>query len=354
MRLLSPLLRQVVYPALGSAGYFRAGNSPLPAVVTYHGVVPDSCRVDDKVPAGPLLKTTNFRNQVRALKKHYTVISPKQFLAWLKDSEALPPRAVLLTCDDGLLNQRTEMLPILVEEKVSCLFFIPASCVEENPEMLWYVELYLVLSGSQNSRFRFQFGDASWDEPLGDLSQRRALWLELLHRLSQLSAGDRALWLRQAEVELGMEQMNRQLLDDPVTRMPFALMTRAEVRGLLEAGMSVGAHTVSHPVLSKQSAGLAEYEISESRRVLEESLRIPIWSMAYPFGDPGSATQREFDLAKRAGYECAFRNCGGPVMASSSWFALPRIHVTAEMRLSELEAHVSGFHSRISDSVRAM
>src|SRR6185312_1571075 len=97
MRLLSPLLRQVVSPALGSAGYFRAGNSPLPAVVTYNGVVPDSYRVDDKFPAGPLLKTTNFRNQVRALKKHYTMISPQQFLAWLKDSEALPPGAVLLT-----------------------------------------------------------------------------------------------------------------------------------------------------------------------------------------------------------------------------------------------------------------
>jgi peptidoglycan/xylan/chitin deacetylase (PgdA/CDA1 family) len=216
------------------------------------------------------------------------------------------------------------------------------------------VELYLALAGTENSRFCFGFGDASWDEPLGDLIQRRALWLRLLNRLSQFSAGDRALWLRQAEVRLGMEQMKRQFLDNPVTRMPFALMTRAEVRGLLEAGMSVGAHTVSHPVLSKQSAVLAEYEISESRRILEKSLRIPIWSMAYPFGDPASATQREFDLAKRAGYDCAFRNCGGPVTASSSWFALPRIHVTAEMRLSELEAHVSGFHSRMSESVRAM
>ena len=96
MRLLSPLLRQVVYPALGSAGYFRAGNSPLPAVVTYHGVVPDSYRINEKIPAGPLLKATNFRTQVQALKKHYTVISPQQFLAWLKDSEALPQPGTIL------------------------------------------------------------------------------------------------------------------------------------------------------------------------------------------------------------------------------------------------------------------
>jgi peptidoglycan/xylan/chitin deacetylase (PgdA/CDA1 family) len=352
MRVLSPILRQVIYPALGSTGYFRAAKSGAPAVLTYHGVVPDWYEMDDDIPDGPLLKATNFRNQLRFLKKHYSVISPKQFHDWLTHKAALPPRAVLLTCDDGLQNHRTEMLPILREEEVACLFFVTATSVNDSSAMLWYVELYLVLAQSRKSSCRFQIGKTAWDGPLGNSSQRRATWVELVNQLSRYDARHRTAWLRQALVELEVDAASGLLLTDMTARMRFALMTKADLQELTESGMSIGAHTVSHPLLSKQNSVLAEYEIGESRRVLEDALGVPIWCMAYPFGHSGSATQREFDLAKSAGYECAFRNVGGPVAAGSQLFALPRIHVTPEMRLSELEAHVSGFHWKLSQSVR--
>jgi hypothetical protein len=49
-------------------------------------------------------------------------------------------------------------------------------------------------------------------------------------------------------------------------------------------------------------------------------------------------------MAERAGFECAFMNVGGGFGAQLPKFALPRVHVTADMKLSEFEAHVSGFH----------
>jgi hypothetical protein len=52
-------------------------------------------------------------------------------------------------------------------------------------------------------------------------------------------------------------------------------------------------------------------------------------------------------MAQEAGYAPAFFTCGGGVGTALPTFALPRIHVTAEMSLSEFEAHVSGFYARL-------
>jgi len=49
-------------------------------------------------------------------------------------------------------------------------------------------------------------------------------------------------------------------------------------------------------------------------------------------------------LAEQAGFRCAFMNTGGGFGAKINRFALPRVHVTADMTLFEFEAHISGFY----------
>ena len=50
-----------------------------------------------------------------------------------------------MSCDDGLLNHVTSMLPILLEEQLKCIFFVTGASLSEAPAMLWYTELYLML-----------------------------------------------------------------------------------------------------------------------------------------------------------------------------------------------------------------
>jgi hypothetical protein len=52
------------------------------------------------------------------------------------------------------------------------------------------------------------------------------------------------------------------------------------------------------------------------------------------------------EMPQRAGYEAAFLNYGGGLGTDMPRYALPRIHVTAQMNLAEFEAHVSGFYAR--------
>jgi hypothetical protein len=130
-------------------------------------------------------------------------------------------------------------------------------------------------------------------------------------------------------------------------------MNRHELKTLVGQGMSVGAHTMSHPVLAKMSSELVEEEIRECKTRLESLLQQEIWALAYPFGHPGSAGVREMTMAENAGYDCAFLNFGGGLLRQSTpRFGLPRAHVTAEMTVAEMEAHLSGFHEALQRHFR--
>src|SRR5262249_288881 len=116
--------------------------------------------------------------------------------------------------------------------------------------------------------------------------------------------------------------------------------------------MTIGAHTMSHPMLSQMTADLAWREISESRVKLESALGRNIWAFAYPFGDAPSVTPEVLAMPQRAGFDAAFLNYGGGLGADLTLYALPRIHVTCATGLSELEALVSGFYGRMQRRTR--
>lgn len=124
-------------------------------------------------------------------------------------------------------------------------------------------------------------------------------------------------------------------------------MTSVELRQLDSAGMTIGAHTQTHSMLSLMPEESAFEEISGNRVVLESVLGKAVWGIAYPFGTPESITREVLEMPQRAGFEAAFTNVGGGFGGELPIYAMPRVHVTAEMNIAEFEAHVSGFHEKI-------
>jgi peptidoglycan/xylan/chitin deacetylase (PgdA/CDA1 family) len=354
MRVLSPILHRVIYPALGCVGYFHSRMAPPVTVVTYHGVLPAGYKSEDAFLDNTLVTEGAFRSQLRLLKKHYNVISPDEFLLWLRKRGDLPERAILLTCDDGLLNHLNVMVPILKDEQLKCLFFLTGSSLENAPTLLWYVELYLMLMEAPVRNEPIHLHGIAISGLSEDSGQRRVQWLTLVKRLSQVEAEARSGFLKDAAAGLGLQpSWKMRYLDDPLLRDRFRVLRLPELKQLANAGMTVGAHSLSHPILAQQSAELAYAEIVGCRRALEESLGERVWAIAYPFGDPASVGEREFRLAEEAGYDCGFVNVGGVLEAVSSRFRLPRVHVTAEMSLAVYEAHLSGFHQVVQEKFRA-
>ena len=347
MRIVSPLLKKVVYPALATAGLLRRKNATGLAVVTYHGVLPQGYVPVDAGFDGNLVSAEMLRRQLRSLKKHYNLISPADALAWREGRRALPPRAVLLTCDDGLLNCVTDMLPVLREQQVSCLFFVTGASVGNSRSMLWYEELFLLFLQASAGQFEITAEGIAIQGELGSREARRALWWNSVKQLSRIDAGRRSAFLRALRVRCGSQAEQVFDEDDDVSRRRFGLLALAELRELVAAGMTIGAHTMSHPILSQLPPEAAYGEIFESRLKLEAVLQQRVWAFAYPFGDSQSVTPEVLAMAEKAGYAAAFMNFGGGLGTDLPPYALPRVHVTKAMNLAEFEAHVSGFYSRL-------
>ncbi|UFS74883.1 polysaccharide deacetylase family protein [Tardiphaga sp. 37S4] len=91
--------------------------------------------------------------------------------------------------------------------------------------------------------------------------------------------------------------------------------------------VTIGAHTVSHCNLAKQSEAMVVHELSASRTDIENVLQRPAVHLAYPYGDRCAAGTREFALAKSAGFETAVTTRPGVIASDnfSQLTALPRV-----------------------------
>jgi peptidoglycan/xylan/chitin deacetylase (PgdA/CDA1 family) len=343
MRLVSPLLKRAVYPALHRIGCLGR-ITPIGdcTVVNYHGVLPDDHLSGDPFLDGNLVRPEVFRRHIQFLKAHFDVIQPEDFRAYVEQGRRLPPRAVLLTCDDGLLNTLTDMLPVLQSESVGCLFFITGASCGMSPGMLWYEELYHLMRVKELTGPNLELPVEAGAESQSP-QNFQALWWTTVRRASQLEAKTRAGWM---DVVRGY--------CSPMPTLPserrWRLLNIVELRQLAESGMSIGAHTLSHPVLSLSSEEEARREIQDSKIEIERALGRPVWAFAYPFGNASTLGPREIRLAQEAGFACAFLNVEPYAEASSvqapDRFGLYRTHVTSDTSLPEFAAHVSGLHAR--------
>ena len=347
MQLVSPLLKHAVYPALHHSGLL---DRILPvrgySVVNYHGVVPPDYSSDDPFLDGNLVQPEVFRRQLQFLKSHYHVIHPDEFRTRIEDGiqqgKQLPPRAVLVTCDDGLVNTFTDMLPVLLSEGVFCLFLVTAASCGAEPGMLWYEELYQLMRATPLPPDLQLLMEQNRESKSPGTFQSR--WWSVVGNASRLNASARADWMNRVRNHCGPAQAL-------TSEKRWRLLRLAELKQLAEAGMSIGAHTLSHPVLSFCSDEEARREIQESKLNLERALGRPVWAFAYPFGNPSTMGERELRLAREAGFACAFLNVEHWDAGPANPFALPRTHVTSSTTLPEFAAHLTGLHARLQRAV---
>lgn len=111
--------------------------------------------------------------------------------------------------------------------------------------------------------------------------------------------------------------------------VPDRLMDEAQVREWLAAGHEIGAHTCTHPRLSKISLAQAREEIFGSKKSLEDRFGIPMRHFCYPYGDYSPEVR---DLVEEAGFETAVTTDAGVWRARDDRRLIPRIGARAHSR----------------------
>ena len=227
-------------------------------------------------------------------------------------------RFACFTLDDGYRDNRDFALPVMHEFDAPLTVYV-ASDFAEGTGRLWWVGLEKVIAKA-----------SSIDALIGGVATR----LDTSTPTAKQAAFDRMHdWLRTlpGEHELQREVSalcTRHGIDETIMARDLC-MSWDELKAFADDPLvTIGAHTITHCNLARQSEETASFELTESRARIEAALQRPVLHLAYPYGDRIAAGQREFKLAKAAGFKTAVTTRPGMIFPESA------DHLTALQRVS--------------------
>lgn len=264
-------------------------------VLTYHRVANPraTSAVDDEVIDA---RPDAFDRQLAYLRRHCNVVELDEVVEFRK-GKALPPNPVLVTFDDGYLDNIEVALPMLQRHGMKAVFFIATSYVNDR-RLFWWDRVSYLLKQSTKEVLELTY-PRIMKLPLGkdrESTRRRILSVIKLHFGLDLPRFLDEL-ARASGVSLSAEA-ERQMVDE-------LLMTWDHVRALKRAGMAVESHTRTHRVLQTLTAKDLADELGGSREELEGVLGSKVTAVAYPVRGLHFAAEVRAAI-RAAGYELGF------------------------------------------------
>jgi peptidoglycan/xylan/chitin deacetylase (PgdA/CDA1 family) len=250
-----------------------------------------------------------FERQLNALSRFFKVLPLEDAVTCLKN-DSLPPRAVCITFDDGYANNAEIALPILHRLGLHATFFIATGFLDGG--RMWNDSVIESVRQARGQEIELS-GMGLGRYPIATEIQRREAALALIKQLKYLSLARR------------LEQVER-LAQHVAGTLPNDLMMRADqVRELHNAGMTIGGHTVNHPILTSVEHAVARDEIATGKESLEAIIGGNVTLFAYPNGRPeqdyhGTHVQMVRDI----GFTAAVSTAVGAARVESDRFQLPR------------------------------
>lgn len=245
------------------------------------------------------MPTAVFDRQMGYLAEHFTPCSLETALDDL-DKNDIPPNAVVVTFDDGYRDNFTHAFPILSKYGVPATIFLATGSINDGPT-LWFDRVFQAFRETKVEVLA-GYGTPKQDFPLYTQIQRVEAQTKVLGFLRSLSDQEKFAWLNILYERLKVEEC---------VECPGLMLRWGEVREMARNGISLGAHTVHHPILSRISPQKVRDEILLSKQVIEREVGMPVVTFAYPNG-----TAEDFDgsaklVLKEAGFRCAVTTIPG-------------------------------------------
>ena len=226
-------------------------------------------------------------------------------------------RFACFTLDDGYRDNRDFALPVMREFDAPLTVYV-ASDFAQGTGRLWWVALEMAVAKAE-----------SIDVQIGGVDTR----LDTSTLAAKQAAFDRLHdWLRGLPGEHDIQREIAALCTrhgiDETAICPDLCMNWDELKPFADDPLvTIGAHTITHCNLAKQTEPVAVHEMTAGRERIEAALRRPVVHLAYPYGDRGAAGIREFALARTAGFKTAVTTRPGMIFPGSAGHltALPRV-----------------------------
>lgn len=250
-----------------------------------------------------------FRERMRWIRTWFNVL-PLDHATVALARGALPARALAITFDDGYADNCAIALPILRQLDLHATFFVSTAFLDGG--RMWndtVIEAVRAAAGDDLDLSSIALGI----HRIATAEDRRHAIDAILRQIKYLASA-----LRQTRAD-AIAALSKATLPDDL------MMTGAQVRTLAAAGMGIGGHTMTHPILTQLDDGSARQEIGGGREALEAMVRQPIRLFAYPNGKPGQDYSAvHVRMATELGFTAAVSTAAGAARAGDSLYELPR------------------------------
>jgi peptidoglycan/xylan/chitin deacetylase (PgdA/CDA1 family) len=263
--------------SFGQAILFHCGVSaamarwqPCGRILMYHGIVEEGSQA--------------LAAQLRYLARHFKVVSLEAMVNRLTTTAASATNEVVLTFDDGLRNNLTVVYPILRRLQMPATFFVCPKIVDTGT-WLWNHEMRCrlqTLTAPGFSALKMAFLTKA------DSVEATIDWMKTLSLPQRLQA------------EKTIREATPDFRPTAAQQFAFDVMNWDDLLSLDSHLITVGSHTMSHPILTTLTAQEIELEVRESRRCLEQRLQRTVDFFCYPNGSYDTRAYQEVKKTYRA------------------------------------------------------
>ncbi len=280
------------------------GQGSRLSILIFHRVLAHRDPVMDWDPCA-----VDFDRIIGWLKEYFNVLPLDQAISRLAE-HSLPPRAAAITFDDGYADNCAVAMPILQRHGLTATFFVATGYLDGG--RMWNDTLIEAVRHCSKERL--------------DLSEKGLG----VHGLSSADAVRQAILSLLKKVKYRDPQERIKTVDyvaavSGARLPPDLMMTSEQVKIMRRAGMSIGAHTVTHPILSRLAPEEVRSEVAESKWFLESLLQERIALFAYPNGQPDvDYRASDAEIVRNLGFDAAVTTAIGVADGQSDLMQLPR------------------------------
>jgi peptidoglycan/xylan/chitin deacetylase (PgdA/CDA1 family) len=224
----------------------------------------------------------HFADHLELLRRDYPVLSLQQLLSALKTRQ-LPKRAVVLTFDDGYADNLWNAKPLLEKYELPATVFVTSGSLD-SPNEFWWDDLERILLQPRKlpKRLQLQIQGRWYEWPITSSGEREIAYMAIHQILQPLRASERDPIIAELFAWADVS---------PMGRPDYRPLTTDELIQLAQSEfIDIGAHAVTHPLLSSLSPEDQSAEIVSSRKKLEDIIGKRVDIFSYPYGDFSTET----------------------------------------------------------------
>jgi len=274
-----------------------SGTRRLPLVVGYHRVVDDGRQRRASIIAPMLVSRRMFERQLDWIGRRFRFVALDELGAQLESGDPFETPTAAITFDDGYRDMYEHAYPVLKRKGIPAAVFVVTDWIDR-ASALYHDRLYLLLTRDwpASCEVLVDLGVMTAEQALAARGPNEP-FVALRHLLTSLSQEGLARVTAALEAKLAVDTGRLEGLK-PLSWAMLAEMQRG--------GITVGSHTRTHALLTRESPSRMLEETVGARQALEERLGVPIDHFAYPDGAFNTET---VEAVARAGYRFAYTTC---------------------------------------------